>query len=140
MKFWLINIIFWKSVYLWKCYSDWHFKIIIDIVVHINITLLWTKWYFPFTSKRFAVLVFPGLLDVFTRSFFFMRTFMRLDFHTFDLPTNTTSFRDSKNILSSLIDIDFKNFASVIFIDSSYKVFMILLCIVINKFSYGRTQ
>jgi len=41
---------------------------------------------------------------------------MRLDFHTFDLPTNTTSFRDSKNILSSLIDIDFKNFASVIFI------------------------
>lgn len=48
-----------------------------------------------------------------------MSAFMRLDFPTFDRPTNTISGRTSRNTFESWMDIDLRNWASEIFIEQA---------------------
>lgn len=70
----------------------------------------------------FAVRVFPGTQEVFTRSFLCSSAFIRLDFPTFERPTKTISFRVSRKIFRDSRETDVSNTASVIFITRFYKI------------------
>gem|GEM_PF-6378801 len=59
-----------------------------------------------FTKNKFAVLVFQGVPEVFTKSFCSKIEFIKLDFQTLDLQININSFFASKNTFSVSIATD----------------------------------
>jgi hypothetical protein len=64
--------------------------------------------YFLSTKNWFARRVLPGVLLVFTRSFFLNKAFISEDFPTLDLPTKTTSHFSSKKTSESRTLTDFE--------------------------------